>query len=187
MVGGYAGSGKTELAKVLASRTRWALIDKDTLTRPLVEEHAALLCGDPDDRQTDIYLEKIRPLEYRILLDTVNEVLDLGASLVVTAPFLRELRDPDFYDWMDDRRELDGISVHLVWVHADLDTMRRRLTHRGAGRDRWKLANWDAYRAAIDLSFRPEGPHDVFDNSLDGEGTIVDHAASLLQAWGLVR
>ena len=72
VVAGHAGSGKTELAKILACRTRWALLDKDTLTRPLVEAHAALLCGDPDDRHTATYLQTIRPLEYRILLDTIR-------------------------------------------------------------------------------------------------------------------
>lgn len=37
LIGGYAGCGKTELAGALARAMRWALLDKDTLTRPLLE------------------------------------------------------------------------------------------------------------------------------------------------------
>src|SRR5262245_12697785 len=36
-VGGYAGSGKTETGRVLARQTGWAMLDKDTLTRSVVD------------------------------------------------------------------------------------------------------------------------------------------------------
>lgn len=183
LVAGYAGSGKTELAKLIAAETRWALLDKDTLTRPLVEAHASLLCGDPDDRQTATYMERIRPLEYQILMNTVNEVLDRGTSVVATAPLIRELRDPNFCDDLADWADIDRVTVRVVWVHADLDTMRRRLTDRGAGRDRWKLSHWDDYTGTVDMGYRPSVQHDLVDNSLHAGGTLAGHTALLLRRW----
>ena len=79
--------------------------------------------------------------------------------------------------------DFDGVAVRIVWVHADVDTIRRRLTDRGAGRDRWKLGNWDTYARSMDLLLRPVSPHACIDNSLDGEGTLAGHASSLLTAW----
>ena len=43
LIGGYAGSGKTELGRILARRTHWPMLDKDTTTRPVVEQALELL------------------------------------------------------------------------------------------------------------------------------------------------
>lgn len=37
VVAGYAGSGKSEAGKLLASATGWAVLDKDTISRPMTE------------------------------------------------------------------------------------------------------------------------------------------------------
>src|SRR3954452_24635669 len=37
LIGGYAGSGKSELGRIIARETGWPMIDKDTITRPVVE------------------------------------------------------------------------------------------------------------------------------------------------------
>ena len=37
LVGGYAGSGKSEFGSFLSNITGWTLLDKDLLTRPLAE------------------------------------------------------------------------------------------------------------------------------------------------------
>ena len=67
LVGGFAGSGKTEFGQLLAAVTGWALLDKDALTRPLTESLLLALGADPNDRQTDLYKQRVRPLEYRCL------------------------------------------------------------------------------------------------------------------------
>jgi hypothetical protein len=36
VIGGYAGSGKTELGRLLATMTGWPLLDKDILTHGLI-------------------------------------------------------------------------------------------------------------------------------------------------------
>jgi DNA-binding transcriptional regulator YhcF (GntR family) len=37
LIGGFAGSGKSELGRILTRLTGWMIIDKDTITRPVVE------------------------------------------------------------------------------------------------------------------------------------------------------
>lgn len=155
LVAGFAGSGKTEVAKALAREFGWALIDKDTLTRPLLEEASKVVCGDADDRQSDTYLEVLRPREYECLMDTAWEVVRHGCSAVVTAPFLREAADARWCEELEFEATFVDSVVHWVWVSADLPTMRSRLTNRRASRDRWKLANWDAYAETVDLQLRP--------------------------------
>src|SRR5690625_4130486 len=43
LIGGYAGSGKTELGRIIARETGWPILDKDTLTRPVVETALEIL------------------------------------------------------------------------------------------------------------------------------------------------
>lgn len=176
VVAGYAGSGKTEFAKGLALRTGWALLDKDTLTRALVEVAARMCCGDPHDRHTETYLSRVRPVEYSCLMSTAWEVIDYGCSAIVAAPFLAEVASAM---WMADllwRCELQDIDLKVVWVHADLTSMRERLSRRGAERDSWKLRCWDTYAAGVDLALRPAGAHLLIENTLDNVATLADQA-----------
>ncbi len=151
VVAGHAGSGKTEYSKQLAARTGWPLLDKDTLTRPLVEELAQRLTGDPHDRHSAEYLERIRPLEYSALLATMWETLEFGPDgVVVTAPFVKELFDSSWLDDLNFECEVNGHNLTVVWVHCDAETLRRRIVSRGAPRDRWKLLNWAEWVSGLD-------------------------------------
>jgi len=53
MVGGYAGSGKSEFARFISQLTGWPVLDKDPITRPLVERLLIEMGSDPNDRHTD--------------------------------------------------------------------------------------------------------------------------------------
>jgi 8-oxo-dGTP pyrophosphatase MutT (NUDIX family)/predicted kinase len=165
LVGGYAGSGKTELGRILIRQTGWPMLDKDTLTRPVVEAALELLGQSPHDRESPLYLDYVRPREYEALIAAAAENVECGNSAIVTAPFLREFADPA---WITRTRALfatwSGITT-LVWVHCDASTMHTYLRHRGAARDASKLADWPGYLAAIDVGFRPPAPHLLVDNS----------------------
>lgn len=146
VVAGHAGSGKTEFSKQLAAKTKWPILDKDTLTRPFVEALATNLMNDPHDRQSPVYMETIRPLEYQALLETMWEVLEFGASgIVVTAPFVKELFDANWVDDFDFDCDLKRCNLTFVWVHCDTETLKGRIVSRGAPRDRWKLLNWSEW------------------------------------------
>src|SRR5690348_5038015 len=53
LIGGYAGSGKSELGRILIRETSWPMLDKDTITRPVVEAALQLIGFSPNDRESD--------------------------------------------------------------------------------------------------------------------------------------
>ena len=183
LVGGLAGSGKTEFGRLLARNLRCALLDKDTLTRPLANAAAKQLCGDPDDRHSSTYLQVVRPLEYEVLMDTALEVLSCGASAVVTAPFLSELADPDFRDDVQEHCQRLDVRLEVIWVSCDPSSTRSRLGSRGASRDRWKLHHWDDYIESIQGVMPPLSPYTQVDNGQHGTGNLPAVVHSLISEW----
>jgi predicted kinase len=179
LIGGYAGSGKTELGRVLARNTGWPILDKDTTTRPVVEVALETLGHSPHDRDSDFYFKHIRPAEYDALIATVTENVDCGVSVIATAPFIRELNDQAWCDRLAAGMASRGAELHVIWVRCDADTMRTYIRHRGAARDAAKLADWNAWIGGVDLDFRPMIEHSVIDNSADSR-PLQDQAAEFL-------
>jgi predicted kinase len=179
LVAGFPGSGKTEFGRFISEITGWALLHKDTLTRPLTESLLLSLDADPNDRHTPTYVEKIRPLEYRCLFDTVFDNLRLGISTVATAPFMREVTDTGWLKRVKTKCARHGASVAVVWMHCDADSMRDYLESRDAARDTWKLSFWDDYLATINPGQRPLCTHYVVDNSRHARTNLAEQARSL--------
>ncbi|UMP02242.1 GntR family transcriptional regulator [Amycolatopsis sp. EV170708-02-1] len=178
-VGGFAGSGKTELGRVLARETGWAMLDKDTTTRSVVEVALEMQGLSPNDRESDVYVDKIRPREYEALIATMTENVQCGNSVIVTAPFIREFSDPAWVSRIQATCKDLGAVPSFVWVYCDASTMHTYVRHRGAARDAAKLANWDTYVAGIDLELRPPVPHVVIDNSASSR-PLQDQARDLV-------
>ncbi|MGE3795996.1 MAG: GntR family transcriptional regulator [Dehalococcoidia bacterium] len=164
LIGGYAGSGKTELGRILARETGWPMLDKDTLTRPLVEAALEAHGHSPHDRESALYLTEIRPREYEALAAATTENVECGTSAIVTAPFIREFNDPAWLGRTEAAFAALNATATLVWVYCDVRTMHTYLRRRGAARDHAKLADWPTYRTSIDTEFRPAAPHLVIDN-----------------------
>ena len=179
IVSGLAGSGKTETGKLLASVTGWALLDKDSLTRSLTEGLLLRLNGDPHDRHTALYADHVRPLEYDCLLKTAWENLVCGVSVILSAPFIREVNDQRWLRGVRQRCRRVGTRLHVVWVSSDLPSMRARLTSRGADRDVWKLTNWDAYLRTVDAGMVPDCDHIVVDNCIAADLPLVDQVQAI--------
>lgn len=164
LIGGYAGSGKTELGRILARETGWPILDKDTLTRPVVEVALETLGLSPHDRDSDRYVSVIRPREYEALIAATRENVECGNSAIVTAPFVQEFADPTWISRTLAIFSSTEAMTTLVWVHCDAATMHTYIRHRGAARDAAKLADWPGWLRRIDISFRPAAPHVVVDN-----------------------
>ena len=179
MIGGYAGSGKSELGRILARETGWPMLDKDTLTRYVVEAALELQGLSRNDRESDVYLNTIRPGEYASLLEAMSENVQCGNSAIVTAPFIREFSNDGWLAKIQATCRNLGATLTIVWVYCDADTMHTYVRHRDAARDSTKLANWEQYLANIDVDFRPAVPHAVVDNSANGE-LLPDQARSLI-------
>lgn len=168
IIGGYAGSGKTELGRILARQTGWPMLDKDTLTRPIVEAGLEILGLSPHDRESEQYLKLIRPREYECLMAAANENVSCGNSAIITAPFLMEFRDHAWLERTAASFAAMNAATTFIWVYCDAATMHTYIRHRGAARDAAKLANWPGYLARIDIDFRPQVPHVVVNNCTSG-------------------
>jgi predicted kinase len=179
LIGGYAGSGKTELGRILARHSAWPILDKDTTTRPVVEAALESLGSSPNDRESELYLTVIRPAEYEGLIATLIENVQCGNSAIITAPFIRELADEAWCERLAANLASLSAELHVVWVKCDAETMRTYIKHRGAARDAAKLAAWSEYLASIDLNFNPAIRHRVVDNSADS-APLQQQAGELL-------
>ncbi|MEU0124417.1 AAA family ATPase [Streptomyces albidoflavus] len=185
LVGGYAGSGKSEFAKFLGGLTSWPILDKDSLTRPLVDQLLVALGGEAHDRSSELYREKVRPFEYRCLLEAAWDNLDCGISTILDAPFIAEFAQADWMQRFQNRCRSKRVSVAPIWVECDPESMREYIEFRGAARDAWKMEAWDEYVSGLDLQMRPQGPHFVVDNRLGAAVALVDEARDVLSGGGL--
>ncbi|MFZ2176585.1 MAG: GntR family transcriptional regulator [Rhodococcus sp. (in: high G+C Gram-positive bacteria)] len=184
LIGGYAGSGKSELGRIIARLTHWPIIDKDTITRPVVEAALETLGRSYDDRESEEYLRLIRPREYEALTSTIDENIACGTSVIATAPYLREFSDPHWAARTLAHYNAQGADTHILWVHCSPETMQLYLRRRGAGRDSWKLAHWDDYIAGIDTTFTPVLDHTVIVNDPDSD-PLQDQARAFLSRVGV--
>ncbi|MFF2749516.1 AAA family ATPase [Kitasatospora sp. NPDC058048] len=185
LVGGYAGSGKSEYAKFIGRLTGWPILDKDSLTRPLVDQLLLALGGEVNDRSSDLYREKVRPLEYRCLMEAAWDNLNCGTSVILDAPFLAEFSQADWMQRFYNRCKAKRVAVAAIWVECDPESMREYIEFRGAARDMWKMEAWEDYLATVDLKLRPAGPHFVVDNRLGAAVAAADQARDALSGGGL--
>jgi predicted kinase len=184
---GHAGTGKTTLAKKLlvplmqASATPFCLLDKDTLYGGYSAAAMAMLTGDPNDRDSPLFLQHLRDPEYRCLIDTARDNLQLGVSALVVAPLSREIRERRLFDraWLGIG---DDVKLRVVWVHTTEETARQRIIARADPNDAYKLAHWDEYRQR---RFVPSGEMGedllMFDNTAP---TLADDEALLTRIVG---
>ncbi|PYY39739.1 ATP-binding protein [Curtobacterium sp. MCPF17_046] len=164
---GGAGSGKSTLSKHLSSLTGAAYLDKDTLAGPLVQVALEAFGQDPSDRESnEVYLQRVMPAEYETLFAIAGRNLELGQSVVIDAPFVAYLGDPDFLRRSTDRAAWPATRIRVIHVRASADVVRQRLVERGSDRDRAKLAEWDTYWERFGtLECRwTTGEHDVIAN-----------------------
>ncbi|RKE36208.1 dephospho-CoA kinase [Paraburkholderia sp. BL23I1N1] len=184
---GHAGTGKTTLAKKLigplmqASASPFCLLDKDTLFGGYSAAAMGMLTGDPNDRDSPLFLQHLRDPEYRGLLDTARDNLELGISALVVGPLSREVRDRRLFDraWLGIGAD---VTLRVVWIHTSEETARQRIVDRGNPNDAYKLAHWDEYRQR---RFLPSSEicKDLvmFDNTAPGR---ADYEALLAQLVG---
>ncbi|MDF5757636.1 AAA family ATPase [Spongiactinospora sp. TRM90649] len=181
LVGGYAGSGKTEFSRFLSDITGWAFLDKDSLTRSIVERLLVSLGGDPNDRHTELYLREVRPLEYRCLMETAWDNLGVGTSTILSAPFIAEMNDEAWFARLENRCAAKGIDVAAIWVRCDPESMREYIEFRAAARDGWKLENWPAYVGALSVDGSPPTAHLTVDNRLGAAISLADQTREALK------
>jgi predicted kinase len=143
LIGGGPGAGKTRLGRAMTrSLPDAVLIDKDVLAGGWVDAMLGHLNQGAVDRDSAVYWESVRPLEYAALLAVALDNLRVGKHVVAVAPFGPELAN---VQWMAElgRRVRDaGGRLKAIWVETDMATAQARIRNRADARDKWKLANW---------------------------------------------
>ncbi|MDR2127725.1 MAG: ATP-binding protein [Burkholderiaceae bacterium] len=168
---GHAGAGKTTLARraigPLMARTGQAfcLLDKDTLYGGYSAAVMGALTGDPNDRDSPVYLQHLRNPEYAGLLATARENLTLGVNVIVVGPLSREVRAHQLtrHAWLG---VAGDVPVRIAWIYLQEAEARRRVVARANPNDAWKLAHWDDYRKRLFMPTAAEYPElCLFDNT----------------------
>lgn len=174
---GHAGAGKTTLALRAVPRLHartgegFCVLDKDTVYGAYSAHVMGLLTGDPDDRDSPVYLENLRDREYEGLLHIAAENLALGVNVVLVGPFSREVKSRRLFD-----AAALGVPpetrISVVWVVLDEATARARIVARAHPNDRYKLAHWNEYRKR---RFDPDPAQ--YPALLRFDNTVFDEAA----------
>ncbi|MEY2333205.1 AAA family ATPase [Acidithiobacillus ferrianus] len=181
IIGGLPGSGKTHLGAMLSEQVG-LFLDKDTVSRFFSEFLLEILGKSPNDRESPEYLEKVRPLEYKTLIKIAKDNLAASHSVVCSAPFIKEFCDSDWVEKMQVDAELSDSTCYFLWMNSDEETLHERIRNRNAGRDLWKLANWNTWYASV-----PKDPPTVtipdlvvFDNRMTAGVSLQQQIATFL-------
>lgn len=161
--------GKTFISKQLAKALKNCVyLDKDTLI--VLSKKIFEVANEEFNRSSDFFEENVRNPEYDAVLELAFEAIEYNDTVLINAPFKRELRDNNFLDSLRARLAEKGAELAVVWVHTDTDVVKQRMIDRDSDRDTWKIENWDEYVKTQDYS-APENLKEliVFKNSNDEE------------------
>lgn len=184
VIAGCAGAGKSTLGREIASRNHWVYIDKDTLTmdmsdfildelgknmKPRRQPSDKEYVGK-GDRESETYVTKIKPLEYRTCFKACVDNLSCDNSVVLVIPFVNQLCDINEWDKLKLLFPiLRSVNSKFVWIqHKGGAKERQNLLQRKSERDSWKLTHWRDYLQTltdIDSKIDPNYHPFMFDNT----------------------
>lgn len=167
--------GKTFVSKELSKRLdNPVYLDKDTLI-PLSKQIFAV-AGEPYDRSSQFFEDNVRNFEYDCIVELALEALDYNDTVLVNAPFSREIRNEDYIKELREKLAKRGARLVSVWVETSPEIVHKRMIERNSDRDTWKLANWDEYISRCNFTIpealdnpNEEGDFIIFKNNNDEE------------------
>ena len=161
--------GKTYVAKALAKQLHNIVyLDKDTLI--VLSKQIFKVAGQPYDRSSDFFEENIRNYEYDVILALGFEALSYDNTVLINAPFSREVRDAAYMQALKEKLVAQGAKLVVVWIVTDPEVCHQRMIQRNSDRDTWKLTHWDEYIAGVDFSIP-----DTLGDPEDNENLLLYH------------
>ncbi len=134
LVMGVAGSGKTTIARALLDRIWAVYLDNNFVADSFF----------PETRTAPEYL-RVRPKLYQVLYEIAEENLQVGNSVVLGAPHIKEVQCTWWHQLLDGLLSRTGSARAIIRCFCTENTLRQRLQHRGAARDIWKLTHWEEF------------------------------------------
>jgi 3-dehydroquinate synthase len=168
---GFSGTGKSTVARLVAERLGWDVVDTDTL----IEQQAGLSIPELFARDGEA---RFRQLEHEVILQAAGReraVVATGGGAVLS---------------VDNRRAMArGV---LICLEARPVTLFRRLEHGPAGRP--LLEDADPLRRLVDLKASRQSYYRLADAIIDTNDSTPDEVASAVlaalddvHAWSLTR
>ncbi len=172
--------GKTRLARRLATNLDNAVyLDKDTLI-PLSKQ-IFKVAHMPYNRSSDFFQKHIRDFEYQVILDQGLEAIKYADTVIINAPFRKEVRDKAFIKDFKNRLAKVDAKLLVIWISSSVELCKFRMRKRNSDRDRWKIDNWDEYAKTVNFNPPDLDEEDLFihRNSTDVEAD--EHFERLLK------
>ncbi len=143
--------GKTFISQMISKNLDQVVyLDKDNLV-PL-SNVVFDVAGEERNRSSAFFEEKIRNVEYEVILDIALSALTYADRVLINAPFTREVRNPEYMRNLKKLLAQYKAKLVVVWVDTKLEVCKKRMIERNSPRDTWKLANWDEYIKTRDFS-----------------------------------
>jgi predicted kinase len=161
--------GKTFISRKLAKELKNCVyLDKDTLI--VLSKQIFKVANQEFNRSSDFFEENIRDYEYDAVLDLAFEALDYNDTVLINAPFTREIRDDEYLDKLRAELAKKDAKLVVIWVHTDIEVCHQRMIERASDRDDWKLTHWDEYVKSQNFN-KPDNIAElkVFENSSDSD------------------
>jgi len=145
---GLAATGKTSLSKRLVKYLNkktipTALIDKDVIANKFVKKGLQLMGLNQNDRDSPIYKQHFRDLEYEVTLDLIREQLKLGVSCVAPAPWTNEIKNSSIFN--NTYQTKHNLIIKHILLKSTIDRIREKIINRDNPMDEWKLKNWEEF------------------------------------------
>lgn len=143
--------GKTRLAKRLATELENSVyLDKDTLI-PLSKQ-IFKVAGEPYNRSSEFFQKNIRDFEYDVIIDLGMEAIRYAETVIINAPFSKEVRDEGFIVDLKARLAKVGAKLLVIWISATPELCKYRMVKRNSDRDKWKIEHWDEYVKSVNFN-----------------------------------
>ncbi|QHQ62390.1 AAA family ATPase [Anaerocolumna sedimenticola] len=167
--------GKTFVSKQLAKALKHVVyLDKDTLI--CLSKQIFKVAGEEYNRSSKFFEENIRDYEYEAIVALALEALDYDDTVLINAPFTREIRDKAYIDKLKDKLKEKDAVLTVIWVETTIEVCKQRMIERNSDRDSWKLAHWGEYISGCNFNIPnalddPKISNDllIFKNSSDDE------------------
>ena len=172
--------GKTRLARRLATNLDNAVyLDKETLI-PLSKQ-IFKVANMPYNRSSDFFQKNIRDFEYQVILDQGLEAIKYADTVIINAPFRKEVRDKAFIEDFKRRLEKVGAKLLVIWIFSSVELCKFRMRKRNSDRDRWKIENWDEYVKTVNFNPPDLDEEDLFIHRNSNDVEADEHFARLIK------